>query len=146
MHKKKKSYFTSIILTFVMCQLLVFFISLRFIAHPGLPFSLVYVLFLSTITFLIYKTGEVSKYRSIYFITFAILFTISFISQLYESGRTMILKDKEIQDLKVPMCHIVIFMSILPSVLKKTLIFPTPLVAQPPYGFIPCYSYGWLLL
>lgn len=72
-------------------------------------------------------TGDFAKYRRIFMFAFAVLFMVSFVGNLYDTRGHMYLAKENIQDLGVPMCHIVIPFSVIPWALTRTLAFPTRL-------------------
>ncbi len=94
-----------------------------------------YVVFLSALAFLIYKTGRISRYRSIFFSVYAIGFIMIFIPGLLESRGHMALSAENIANLETPLCHLAIPMLILPGFVHGVLIFPTRLFSD--MGFFP---------
>lgn len=86
--------------------------------------SLIVSLFFLTLLFLMVYTGKVYKYRSIFFITLALCFFPSFISNLVASRGHVALSDLDVIKNEIPFCHIVIPFSIVPYALTETLIFP----------------------
>jgi len=141
----EKSLFTSIFLTFLMLLLLsTFIIALNIPNPPLLITSTIYTLFLLVVTFMIFKTGKVSRYRSLFFVIYAMSFVISFISHLIEERGGMALTQKTIENLEVPLCPVAIPQLILPAVVKQTLIFPTKLFGGPYGGFLPIF-FMWLV-
>lgn len=93
---------------------------------------------------MIYRTGKVSKYRSIFFIIYAFSFIISFVSHLIEQRGGMVLTQQAIDNLEVPLCPVAIPQLILPAILKQMLIFPTKLLEGPYGGFYPIL-FMWLV-
>ncbi len=89
--------------------------------------SWTYYLFLLALFFLMQYTGEVSRYRRIFFVAFAFLFVPTFIANLYEMRGSMALTSANIVNSETPFCHIVIPLSILPYAFTKTVIFPARL-------------------
>ncbi len=128
-----------------MLQLLPLFIWGRFTGrNPEFTISIFYTFFLIGITFLIYKTGKVSRYRSIFFSLHAVLFAISFMASMIDERGSFILKNDDIANLKTPMCHIAIFMTLIPAIFKQILIFPTQLVISSIHGFYPIF-FLWIV-
>ena len=79
----KKSIFTSIVLSLIMLLLLSTFTISRNIPNPPMFItSTIWSLFIVVITFLIYRTEKVSKYRSMFFIIYAFSFILTFIPAL----------------------------------------------------------------
>lgn len=89
------------------------------------------LLYLGIIFFLILKTGRVSKWRNIFFISYAICFVISFLGTLFEQRGHMELLDSDALYGEAPMCHIVVPMLLIPMILGKGIIFPTSYASVP---------------
>jgi ferredoxin len=137
--------FGLIILAVMIFFVFLFFICMRFVGDSlSFGVSIIYSLFLSSIFFLMLKSGKVSRYRRPLFILWAILFCVAFISELLETRGSVFLYDEDIKNLQIPMCHIVIHMAIVPAILKRLLIFPTPILAEPPYGLFPLF-FIWIV-
>jgi len=85
-------------------------------------------IFANTIFFLMLYKEKTDKYRAILFITYAICFVISFISNLMEIRGSMAISQENLLLCKTPFCHIVIPMTIIPLALSKTIIFPGTMV------------------
>ena len=81
--------------------------------------------FSSAILFLIFHTGQVNRWRRIFFSTYAVAFAISFVWWTMGDRGHMWLLDREVLYSQAPMCHIVVPMLILPVLFKKEIIFPT---------------------
>jgi polyferredoxin len=69
-------------------------------------------------------TGKVDKYRSILFVTYAVGFIISFIPNLLEVRGSNTFTTADILQGKIPFCHMVIPMTLIPAALNRTIIFP----------------------
>ncbi len=72
----------------------------------------IYALFLGLIAFLIFYNGEISKYRSIFFITSAISFIIVFKFRLWGATQNIFIA-KQANVPEVPFCHIAIASNLL---------------------------------
>ena len=81
-------------------------------------------LFFNLLFFLMIHTGKTDRYRATAFITYAILFIISFISHMFEARGSMSLSQEKIILCEVPFCHLVIPMTLIPAAFTKTIIFP----------------------
>ncbi|UCD53405.1 MAG: 4Fe-4S binding protein [Phycisphaerales bacterium] len=81
-------------------------------------------LFIVGLFFLIVYTGRTHRYRSILFVTYAVCFVISFISNLFEVRGSMALTEEEMIQGHTPFCHMVIPMTVIPAALSRTIIFP----------------------
>ena len=88
------------------------------------PAHWAYALFVMVLFINMLRTGDISKYRRIFLTTFAVLFMISFVGNLYDERGHMYLLRENIQNLQVPMCHIVFPFTAIPLALTKTLAFP----------------------
>lgn len=141
----KKSIFTSLVLAMAMLLLLSTFVVAVNISSPGrLWASVVWALILATLTFLIYRTGKVSRYRKGFFVIYAVSFVLVFISRLIEVRGSMALTSDVIARREAPLCPVALPQLLLPAVLKGTLIFPTKLVGGPYGGFYPIL-FLWLV-
>ncbi len=86
--------------------------------------SFVYIL-LGSFFFLILYQKKIHRYRSILFILIAVFFTIDFFSEIYEArGHFMFYSYEDIIQGEIPTCHMVIPQTIIPALLKGTIIFP----------------------
>lgn len=81
-------------------------------------------LFFNLLFFLMIHTGKTDPYRAIAFITYALLFIVSFISHMFEARGSMSLSQEHIILCEVPFCHLVIPMTLIPAAFTKTIIFP----------------------
>jgi len=133
---------TSVFLTVLMAFLLAFLILGGNKDNPRMMAAgAVYMAFLTVITYLIFRTGMVGKYRSIFFATYAVGFSLSFIPMLIETRGSMFLSGEEILSLSAPLCHLTLPMIAIPAVVYGFLIFPTKLFSE--MGFFPML-YLWL--
>jgi len=132
----RKSLFTSLLAAgFIFLLMAIMAIGQTYQQKGNLLPPLLYTVFLSLLTFLMFRTGVVSRYRSIFFITYAISFCLVFIPQLLETRGSILVTESDVANLDVPFCHIVLPMVALPAILYKILIFPTKILA--PVGFLP---------
>ena len=81
-------------------------------------------LFFNLLFFLMVRTGKTDRFRSILFITLAVVFIFSFISNLVAVRGSMALSRTSMIDGETPFCHLVIPMTLIPAALTKTIIFP----------------------
>lgn len=84
--------------------------------------------FINVIFFLMIRTGETDRWRSILFVTYAVCFVVSFIANLIEVRGSMALSPADIIEGLAPCCHIVIPMTLIPAALTKTIIFPGTII------------------
>jgi ferredoxin-type protein NapH len=120
-----KSIFTSILLTFFFTIFTAFF----YLGSPQMEkvnfiIRAFVVLFYSSLFFLMMKSGNISKYRSIFFVTFALMFVITFISNLFEIRGSMYLTRATRASLETPFCHRALLQSLLPVIFNKEIISP----------------------
>ncbi len=117
----RKSIFTSIFLSMVMLFLLSIFVVSKNIPTPQMfTTSSIWSFFLIFITFMIYRTGKVSRFRSTFFVIYAFSFVLVFISHLIETRGGMALTQEIITKKEVPLCPVAIPMLILPAIIKGT--------------------------
>jgi ferredoxin-type protein NapH len=84
-----------------------------------LTFLLVNVLF-----FLMHYTGKTDRYRVILFVIFAMTLSFSLISNMIDMRHSMSFSQADVLECKIPFCHLVIPMMILPAAFTKSIIFP----------------------
>jgi polyferredoxin len=85
----------------------------------------VVLMYLTFIMFMILYSGNVNKWRKLFFTTYAVVFAISFVWWTMGDRGHMWLLDREILYSQAPMCHIVVPMLLLPMLFKSEIIFPT---------------------
>jgi ferredoxin-type protein NapH len=86
--------------------------------------------FINIIFFLMIRTGETDRWRSILFVTYSVCFVISFISHLVEARSSMAISEANMIEGLTPFCHIVIPMTLIPAALTKTIIFPGTIIGS----------------
>ena len=84
-----------------------------------ITFVLVNVLY-----FLMHYTGKTDKFRAVLFIIFALSLSFTLISNMLEMRNSMSFSQADILECKIPFCHLVIPMMILPAAFTKSIIFP----------------------
>lgn len=94
---------------------------------------LVYFAFL---LFMMLYTGNVNRWRKIFFTSYAVFFAIGFIWWTMGDRGHMWLLDKEMLYSQAPMCHMVIPVLILPLLFMKEFIFFTPLASGLSFMFL----------
>lgn len=85
---------------------------------------LVTVIFYGTMFFMMHYKGEADKWRAIAFFASAVLFSVTFMSNLVEMRGSTTYSESEIMSCEIPFCHIVTTMVIIPAAIKQTIIFP----------------------
>lgn len=94
-------------------------------SEPTRLFVLIVTLvFFNLLFFLMLRTGRTDRYRAVLFITLAVTFVISFISNLIEIRGSPMVSGANMIEGEVPFCHLVIPMTLIPAALTKTIIFP----------------------
>lgn len=92
-----------------------------------ISFFIVYI-FINILFFLMVYTKKTYRYRKIFFVTYALLFAVSFMTNLIEVRGSIFYNESTFIDGETPFCHMVIPMIIIPAVLTKTIIFPGSLL------------------
>jgi ferredoxin-type protein NapH len=88
-----------------------------------IPLVITYV-FLNSLFITMVHSGKVDKYRAIMFVSYAVCFVLSFIPNLIETRGSNAFTSADMLQGKIPFCHIVIPMTLIPAALKRTIIFP----------------------
>ena len=86
-------------------------------------FAVVYTLDV-IIFFRMLYTGKTDRGRAILFILFAIALSSTFIVNMVETRGNMTFNEADLLQCKVPFCHIVTTMILIPAALSKSIIFP----------------------
>jgi ferredoxin-type protein NapH len=84
--------------------------------------------FINLIFFLMIRTGETDRWRAVLFVTLAVCFVISFITNIIEMRGAMAISAASKIEGLVPFCHMVIPMTLIPAALTKTIIFPGTII------------------
>lgn len=127
---------SSILLTVLLFLLLAFMLLGGNANNPRmLAASGVYLIFLTTLTYLLFRTGRIARYRSIFFTTFAIGFVLTFIPTMLETRGNIGLTVQDMANLDVPLCPLTIPMLLIPGAVYGVLIFPAKLFSE--MGFFP---------
>jgi hypothetical protein len=74
--------------------------------------------------FLMHYTGKTDKFRAVLFIIFALSLSYTLISNMLEMRNSMSFSRADIVECKIPFCHLVIPMMIIPAAFTKSIIFP----------------------
>ncbi len=82
------------------------------------------LLLVNVLFFLMHYTGKTDRYRAILFIIFALSLSYSLISNMMEMRNSMSFNQADILECKIPFCHLVIPMIILPAAFTQSIIFP----------------------
>lgn len=94
-------------------------------SDPASAVSVITAFLLANILFfLMHYTGKTDKYRAVLFIIFALSLSYSLIHNMLEVRKSMSFSQADILECKIPFCHLVIPMMILPAAFTKSIIFP----------------------
>ncbi len=85
---------------------------------------LVSFLLVNILYFLMHYSGKTDKYRAVLFIIFALTLSFSLIRNMIAVRHSMSFSGADILECKIPFCHLVIPMMIIPAVFSKSIIFP----------------------
>jgi ferredoxin-type protein NapH len=127
----KKSFWKSLLYTLPMAMVLVFFITQGRLSFPNLANGLAVLttfLLMVFLYFMMHFTGKTDRYRAILFIIFAIALSFSLIKNMIEIRNSMSFSQADVLECKIPFCHLVIPMMILPAALTKSIIFPGSII------------------
>ena len=115
----------TVLLALPMLLLTFFFLSGGKVLHEPkvLAAFIITYAFVNVLFILMIHTGKTDRYRAIFFITYAVMFSVSFISHMIEARGAMSVSDDEALAGRVPFCHIVTTMVLIPAALSKTIIF-----------------------
>jgi polyferredoxin len=123
----KKSFGKSLLYTLPM-----FLITFMFIAGGRPDFSnpasalamMITFIFMNVLYFMMHYTGKTDKFRAILFIIFALSLSFTLIRNIVEMRNSMSFSQADILECKIPFCHLVIPMMIIPAAFTKSIIFP----------------------
>jgi ferredoxin-type protein NapH len=87
------------------------------------------LLFMNVLYFMMHYTGKTDKYRVILFIIFALSLSFTLISNMLETRNSMSFSQADILECKIPFCHLVIPMMIIPAAFTKSIIFPGSIIS-----------------
>jgi polyferredoxin len=127
----KKSFGRSLLYTLPM-SLITFMIMtggrLNFTSPASALAMVVTLLFVNILYFLMHYTGKTDKFRAILFIIFALSLSFTLISKMMAMRNVMSFSQADILECKIPFCHLVIPMMILPAVFTESIIFPGSII------------------
>jgi ferredoxin-type protein NapH len=123
----KKSFGKSLLYTLPM-----FLITFVFITGGKPDFSdpagslaiLVTFLGMNILYFLMHLTGKTDRFRAILFIIFALSLSFTLIKNMVDIRNSMSFSQADILECKIPFCHLVIPMMIIPAAFTQSIIFP----------------------
>ena len=85
-------------------------------------------LLVNVLYFFMHYTGKTDRYRAILFIVFALSLSYTLIHNMLEVRKSMSFSQADILECKIPFCHLVIPMMILPAIFTKSIIFPGSII------------------
>ncbi len=81
-------------------------------------------LLVNILYFLMHYTGKTDRFRAILFMIFAFALSFTLIKNMLEARSSMSFSQADILECKIPFCHLVIPMMILPAAFSRSIIFP----------------------
>jgi polyferredoxin len=79
---------------------------------------------MNVLYFLMHYTGKTDKLRAFLFVVFALSLSFTLIRNMIEIRNSMSFSQADIIECRIPFCHLVIPMMIIPAALSESLIFP----------------------
>jgi ferredoxin-type protein NapH len=125
--ESKKSFWKSILYTLPMFLLTFVLITggkPDFSDHTVALATFTVFLLVNCLYFLMHYTGRTDSYRAVLLIIFALSLSFTLISNMIEIRHSMSFSRADVLECKIPFCHLVIPMMILPAALTKSIIFP----------------------
>jgi polyferredoxin len=83
---------------------------------------------MNVLYFLMHYTGKTDRFRAILFIVFAVSLSFTLIKNMVEIRNSMSFSQADILECKIPFCHLVIPMMIIPAAFTKSIIFPGSII------------------
>jgi len=123
----KKSFGKSLLSTLPMFLITFMFMTggrPNFSDTASLAATLIAFLLVNVLYFLMHYTGKTDRYRVVLFIIFALTLSFSLIKNMVAVRSSMSFSQADILECKIPFCHLVIPMMILPAAFTKSIIFP----------------------
>lgn len=129
--KTGKSFGTSLLTT-----LPIFLITMIFMTGGRPDFSdlprtlavVVTLLGMNVLYFLMHYTGKTDRFRAVLFIIFALSLSYTLISNMLVMRHSMSFNQADILECRIPFCHLVIPMMILPAAFTRSIIFPGSII------------------
>jgi ferredoxin-type protein NapH len=85
-------------------------------------------LLVNILYFMMHYTGKTDRYRAVLFIIFALTLSFTLISNMIAMRNSMSFSQADIVECRIPFCHLVIPMMILPAAFTKSIIFPGSII------------------
>jgi ferredoxin-type protein NapH len=131
-YKMKKSFGKSLLYTLPMALITFMFITggkPDFSSTSTALAMSVTFLGINILYFLMHYTGKTDRFRAVLFIVFAMSLSFTLISNMLEMRNSMSFSQADILECKIPFCHLVIPMMILPAAFTKSIIFPGSVIS-----------------
>jgi ferredoxin-type protein NapH len=93
----------------------------------GIALSITF-LGINLLYFLMHFTGKTDRFRVILFVVFALSLSFTLISNMIQMRNSMSFSQADIIECKIPFCHLVIPMMIIPAAFTKSIIFPGSII------------------
>jgi ferredoxin-type protein NapH len=127
----RKSFGKSLLYTLPMFLILLFFITggRPDFSDPALTLAvLITFMGMNVLYFLMHYTGKTDKFRAILFIIFAVALSFTLISNMLQTRNAMSFSQADIVECRIPFCHLVIPMMIIPAAFTNSIIFPGSII------------------
>jgi ferredoxin-type protein NapH len=85
-------------------------------------------LLVNVLYFMMHYTGKTDKFRAVLFIIFALTLSFTLIRNMISIRNSMSFSQADILECRIPFCHLVIPMMILPAAFSKSIIFPGSII------------------
>jgi ferredoxin len=82
----------------------------------------------NTLYFLMHLTGRTDRYRAVLFIIFAVSLSYTLIDNMLRVRSSMSFSEADLLECRIPFCHLVIPMMVIPAVFTKSIIFPGSII------------------
>ena len=90
---------------------------------------IMFFLLVNVLYFFMHFQGKTDKYRAVLFIIFALSLSYTLIHNMIEVRKAMSFSQADILECRIPFCHLVIPMMILPAAFTKSIIFPGSIIS-----------------
>jgi polyferredoxin len=90
---------------------------------------IMFFLLVNVLYFFMHFKGKTDKYRAVLFIIFALSLSYTLIHNMIEVRKAMSFSQADILECRIPFCHLVIPMMILPAAFTKSIIFPGSIIS-----------------
>lgn len=83
---------------------------------------------MNVLYFLMHYTGKTDKLRAVLFIIFALALSFTLVSNMIQTRNAMSFSQADIVECRIPFCHLVIPMMIIPAAFTNSIIFPGSII------------------